>query len=321
MQIALYDTSAGSPNIGDQIIMQSVERELALLFPYAFVSRVPTHDRIGKYGRRLLKSADLIVAGGTNLLFSHWRKYRQWRLTVSDLMAIDRKLVLMGTGWTSYLSSPGFLARQAYKAMLSPVLQHSVRDSYSKSHLATAGITSVINTGCPTLWRLDNEAVSRIATSKGERVITTLTDYRKDPERDTQMLEVLKRNYGQVDLWMQGSRDLDYLKSLGVKDIKPIAPSLAAFDAELAREGTDFVGTRLHAGIRALQHGRRALILSVDNRAREMGRDFGLPVLERSDIAMLEERVSVATPLKLALPHAQIEAWRAQFSKMGNGLG
>jgi polysaccharide pyruvyl transferase WcaK-like protein len=319
VQIALYDTSVGSPNIGDQIIMQSVESELAGLLPYAFVNRIPTHDRIGKHGRRLLRKADLVVAGGTNLLFSSWRRQRQWRLTLRDLAAIDRKLVLMGTGWASYLPPPGFIARKAYESMLSRDLLHSVRDSYSQKQLACAGVSQVLNTGCPTLWRLPEDIASRVPAVIGKRVITTLTDYRPAPEQDARMLETLKRLYPQTLLWMQGRDDLAYFKSLGVDGVGLLRPSLAAFDEALQEDGTDFAGTRLHAGIRALQKGRRALIISVDNRAKEMGRDFGLPVLERTDIASLEARLLAAEPLIIRLPMPEINAWRAQFMAMAAG--
>jgi polysaccharide pyruvyl transferase WcaK-like protein len=319
VQIALYDTSVGSPNIGDQIIMQSVEAELADLLPFAFISRIPTHDRIGKYGRRQLRNADLIVAGGTNLLFSTWRRHRQWRMTLPDLAAIDRKLVLMGTGWTNYLSPPGLFARKAYGAILSRNLIHSVRDSYSQRQLAAAGFLDVLNTACPTLWRLSPDALSKVPVKKGKRVITTLTDYRRDPANDAHMLKTLTQSYSQTLLWMQGRDDLAYFKSLGVEGIGILPPTLAAFDLALQEAETDYAGTRLHAGIRALQKGNRALIVSVDNRAREMGKDFGLPVLERSDIAALEARLHAAEPLRIKLPEAEISAWRGQFKAMAAG--
>jgi polysaccharide pyruvyl transferase WcaK-like protein len=315
MQIALYDTSVGSPNLGDQIIMESVEREVAQLFPYAFISRLPTHDRIGKYGRRELRNADLVIAGGTNLLFSHWRRDRQWKLTLRDIGAIKGRLVLMGTGWTNYQNPPGWLARQAYGGMLSRSLSHSVRDGYSQSHLASAGFSLVLNTGCPTLWSLGEEKKHK-AAGAGRRVITTLTDYRKDAARDKDMLAALLAHYVDVSLWIQGKGDLEYFKSLGVRNVALVPPSLEAFDAELSNNGTDFVGTRLHAGIRALQKGRAALILSVDNRAREMGKDFGLPVLEREHVGELASRLAEPQPVGIKLPTDAIAQWKSQFSEL-----
>lgn len=57
---------------------------------------------------------------------------------------------------------------------------------------------------------------------------------------------------------------------------------MKGFDTVLANEDIDFVGTRLHGGIRALQKKKRSLIIAVDNRAIELGADTGLPVIDRS---------------------------------------
>jgi polysaccharide pyruvyl transferase WcaK-like protein len=320
MQIALYDTSVGSPNLGDQIIMEAVERQVAQLFPDAFVFRLPTHDRIGKYGRRELRDADLVIAGGTNLLFSHWRRQRQWKLVWRDISAISRKLVLMGTGWTNYQSPPDWLARRAYRGLLSNTLIHSVRDGYSQRLLASAGFASLLNTGCPTLWALGEDKAHR-AAGAGRRVITTLTDYRKDPARDREMLGTLLTHYKEVKLWTQGKGDLDYFKTLDVQGISLVSPSLQAFDDELSVEETDFAGTRLHAGIRALQKGCGSLIVSVDNRAREMGGDFGLPVLERGQIEGLTARLANPQPVRVRLPNDAISQWKGQFASYAPGAG
>jgi hypothetical protein len=40
----------------------------------------------------------------------------------------------------------------------------------------------------------------------------------------------------------------------------------------------------LAAGRRALQRGRRSLIVAIDNRAREMSRDFGVPTVGRAEV-------------------------------------
>lgn len=320
MRIALYDTSIGSPNIGDQIIMEAVNAEVESLFPDAFIYRVPTHDRLGKHGRRVLKRSDLVIAGGTNLLFSYWSRLRQWRLGKRDLLAADRKCILMGTGWATYLDAPSLPARLAYRRLLSPTGWHSARDNYSAGHLARAGFQNVLNTGCPTLWRLTPPHLATVPARKAGSVVTTVTDYSKAPEADRRMLEVLKERYRQVFFWPQGMGDLDYLRSLDIDGVSPLHVSLAHFDAILA--GTpdiDYVGTRLHAGIRALQHGRRSLIVSIDNRAREMGADFRLPVIERDGIADLGERIDGDLTPSVTLPWDAIERWRGQFSAPSAG--
>jgi polysaccharide pyruvyl transferase WcaK-like protein len=313
MNIVIFDTAIGSGNLGDQIIMEAVNTEISNLFPDAFIYQVPTHSEIGRYGRKLARQADLVFAGGTNLLFSHWSHSRQWKLDFADLAAIGRKLILMGTGWTDYQSPPDWRARYAYRRLLSPHAMHSLRDSYSVAHLKTCGFRHVANTGCPTLWKLGSPGAP--SNGKAATVIATLTDYRQAPEHDRTLLALLKTNYKRVLVWLQGSGDLDYLRQLDIPGWEPINPSLKAYDAALS-EGSpvDYVGTRLHAGIRAMQKGRRALILSVDNRAREMGRDFDLPVVERGDMAAIEHYLSAWPEPAVKLPVGTIAAWRGQFA-------
>lgn len=318
-RVAIYDTSIGSPNLGDQIIMESVNAEVERLFPGAFVYRIPTHDRLGKYGRRILRKADIVIAGGTNLLFSYWSKLRPWRLGPADLFAAGRKCVLMGTGWSTYLDAPSLPVRLAFRQLLSPTALHAVRDGYSARHLAEANIANVLNTGCPTLWRLTPDRLAAVPGQKGHGVVTTITDYARSPEADRMMLKTLLDSYATVYFWPQGAGDLDYLRALDVAGLTMLRSSLSHFDALLAETpGIDYVGTRLHGGIRALQHGRRSLVVSVDNRAREMGGDFRLPILERDDIAGLAGRIEGGIGLEVALPQEAIARWRGQFSRPGH---
>lgn len=319
MNVVVFDTAIGSGNLGDQIIMESVLGEIQSLFPEAFIYQVPTHSRIGKDGRRFLKKADLIFAGGTNLLFSQWSRNRQWRLEFQDLAAAGAKTVLLGTGWTDYQSPPDWKARYAYRRLLARQTIHSLRDSYSVRHLKSCGFGEAVNTGCPTLWNLSDLSGLHASVGKADAVVTTLTDYRQAPDHDRAMLEILKKRYRRVLIWIQGSNDLDYIRSLDVSGWEVINPSLKAFDAVLSSNPpVDFVGTRLHAGIRALQRKRRALILSVDNRAREMGKDFHLPVIERGDMIALENQLDNWPRLDIKLPHAEINAWRSQFQNSRN---
>lgn len=296
--------------------MESVNAEVERLFPDAFIYRIPTHDRLGKYGRRILRKADVVIAGGTNLLFSYWSKLRPWRLGPLDLLAADRKCILMGTGWSTYLDGPSLPVRLAFRQLLSPTALHAVRDGYSARHLAEADIANVLNTGCPTLWRLTPQHLATVPGPKGESVVTTITDYARSPEADRRMLRTLLDSYATVHFWPQGARDLDYLQALDVAGLSMLRSSLSHFDALLAdTPGIDYVGTRLHAGIRALQHGRRSLVVSVDNRAREMGGDFRLPIIERDDIAGLAGRIEGNIELAVALPQEAIARWRNQFSR------
>ena len=113
--------------------------------------------------------------------------------------------------------------------------------------------------------------------------------------------------------WIQGSSDYEYIKSISDKFIL-VDPHLEEYDKILASDiDLDYVGTRLHAGIRAMQKGRRSIILSIDNRAREMGKDYNLNVIERHDIEMLDEYINKEFTTNVKLKLENINKWKNQF--------
>jgi polysaccharide pyruvyl transferase WcaK-like protein len=77
----------------------------------------------------------------------------------------------------------------------------------------------------------------------------------------------------------------------------------------------DYVGNRLHAGLRALQHGRRSIIVEIDNRAREMAADFGLPTVTRDDFRRLEQMIEDPLEIAIRVPDAEIARWKQQFAE------
>ncbi|MBO5140007.1 MAG: hypothetical protein J6B76_05055, partial [Peptococcaceae bacterium] len=80
--------------------------------------------------------------------------------------------------------------------------------------------------------------------------------------------------------------------------------------------GVDYVGTRLYAGIHALNHKVRSIILAVDNRATEMGRDVNLPVIQRSEIAKtLENKINSEFATDIQIKQDNIESFKAQFRR------
>jgi hypothetical protein len=131
------------------------------------------------------------------------------------------------------------------------------------------------------------------------------------------MVATLIRNYEKVYLWIQGHQDEIYFDSLSSKyteKIIKIAPSLEAYDHFLMNnDDLDFVGTRLHAGIRAMQKGHRTLIIGVDNRAIEMQKDFAINVLRRSNLAELETMINGTLDSTLTLNFEGISQWKRQF--------
>lgn len=78
-------------------------------------------------------------------------------------------------------------------------------------------------------------------------------------------------------------------------------------------EIVDFVGTRLHGGIRALQKNIRTIIIGVDNRALEKKKDFHLPVIDRNEIEDLEYLIQKDYKLDIKLPNDNINKFKKSF--------
>lgn len=313
--LAIFDTSVSSENLGDFLIMEAVNRHLNEIFPAALKLRVPTHEKLTEPSYRLLEATDYRIVGGTNLLSSRMNRYHQWNIGILDAWHLDN-ILLMGVGWWQYQDDPNIYTKYLLKSILHGRLLHSVRDSYTEQKLRDMGMSNVINTSCPTMWELTGEHCGEIPSRQAKNVVCTVTDYRKNREQDARWLERVGQCYEKVYIWPQGSGDRAYLRELELsEDTEILDPTIRAFDRLLASEelSLDYVGTRLHAGIRALQHRRRTIILGVDNRAREMAKDVNLEVVSRDDVRMLENRIREKWDTRITLPLEEITTWKTQF--------
>ncbi|MEI3046520.1 MAG: polysaccharide pyruvyl transferase family protein [Romboutsia timonensis] len=68
-----------------------------------------------------------------------------------------------------------------YSKILSKNYIHSVRDERTKRFVEELGYKA-INTGCPTMWKFNDEFCKEVPTKKSDKVIFTLTDYSHDRE-------------------------------------------------------------------------------------------------------------------------------------------
>lgn len=306
----LFDTSLYSKNSGDQIIMQNCELQLKGLIDIENTLHIPTHKIISN--NAILKGKKKILCG-TNILSCTMRKYGLWKLP-KDLSEFYN-IILMGVGFDSYNMVSDRYTKFLFRYMFSKEGYHSVRDSFSEECLKNLGIDNVLNTGCPTMWNLNKEHCSKIPTKKATNVVCTITDYSKDPVNDKKMLEILLKNYNNVFLWLQGTMDETYLKELGYHEkVKLISSSLKDYDSVLEQKDLDYIGTRLHAGIRALYFFHRSIIISIDNRAESIAKDTGLMIIKREKIdSLLEKNINDEFETVLTLPEDNIRKWKSQF--------
>lgn len=309
--ISLLDTARHSDNLGDQIIMDAVMDAVHESIADANVAHsMATHRYPSPRDYLALRRSRFAVLGGTNALKSHMFVRSNWKVTPVDI-ALMRNVVLLGIGWQQYQGSPDRLTRWFFESVLSRSHLHSVRDSHSLKMLGRC-VPNVVNTSCPTLWALDEAALARVPRRKARKAVFALTHYRPHAN-DLPIYRHLLEHYEEVFFWPQQAEDVPYAASLGMDRMTPIAPELEAYNAVLDHEDVDFVGARLHGGIRALQRGRRALILSVDNRAQEIARDTQLPVMSRESLGDIADWIDHPAPMRLNLPHDAIRAWKAQF--------
>ena len=314
MSIALFDPSIASGNLGDQIILDAVRKELTDLLPQEQIITLPTQEVISYISIQRAMQARYRLVGGTNLLSSRMRQYKQWQITLLQSFRLH-DVTLMGVGWWQYQEQPDLYTSTILRNLLSRHKLHSVRDEYTRKKLNSIGIDNVLNTGCPTMWQLTPEHCSRVSSSKADAVVLTLTDYHPDPTNDIRLIDVLRNNYTTVYFWPQGSGDIYYLRTLNQDGLKVLRPSLKAYD-ELLRDAAslDFVGTRLHGGVRAMQYLRRALILAVDNRAKEISADTGLQIAARDDLAAIHQWISHPSKTSISMNTKAISDWKSQFS-------
>ena len=321
-KIFLFEPCIGSENVGDHIIVDSIKHEMHELFSPSFCIELPTHTPLSNRYMYFLGKSNYKFILGSNLIVGDLNPIihlKQWNLTPLTLPNI-KNAILIGVGAQQYNQKFTFLTKISYKWLFKGNTLHSVRDSYTEKLLKNIGIDNVINTGCPTMWSLTPTLCTLIPSKKAKEAVLTLTDYKPNPERDNHIIEVLKQDYSKVFFWPQGHRDYSYFKTLKkTNEIEIINPHLSDYDNFLKKHEVDFIGTRLHGGIRALQHKRRSIIIGIDNRATELNRDFNLPVVNQENISNLSKIINSNFKTEIILPKTNIQTFLSQFNINYNG--
>lgn len=323
--IAIFDTALGTSNVGDEVILDAINRNMRDVFDAHFSLRLATHvnnfsmkqmlHRNGKI--RYFQEADWKFVCGTNLIAQTrlGKINSQWQLYPSNL-SVYKNCILIGAGTTEQTEKLDAYAKYLYGKVLSKQYIHSVRDELTKRIVESLGCKA-INTGCPTLWELTPEHCRKIPAGKADRCILSVSGYKpqQDVKRDGAMIDILRRNYGTLWAWIQTTDDEKYLDSLGGQDIGRVY-SLGMF-RDLLREGNvDYVGTRLHGGVFAMQNFARSLIVSIDHRAEGFHETNNLPIIRREEVPeLLEERIRSPFATEMVIDSEAIAAFKSQFVK------
>jgi len=317
LDIGIINPAIGTSNLGDLIIYESIMKELRCHYPDDLFTNYPSQFHTAYDLKKMMAEKDYLFVSGTNLLSSNMDRQYQWKVNSGHKRFLANKVILCGVGWWQYQKKPNRYTRDLYKKLFNSDHLHSVRDSYTKNMLKSIGIHNVVNTTCPTLWGLTPDLCSQIPTEKSPSVVTTLTFYKAAPDLDKRMLDILVDKYEKVYLWVQGLEDVKYLKEIfpQFNKIHLIPPTIEAYDNILNDPTVEYVGTRLHAGARSLQKGVRTLILAVDNRAIEIGKDINLNVIKRGNFEQMVTFIDNSYKTNINLPSENIAMWQQNLPK------
>lgn len=321
-KIVMFDTSYGTQNVGDFIINEAINRQLDELLNKNFIVRYSTHTPIQKFFQNFRKnfissfcqSADLKFLCGTNIFTYNLLHFNpNFNINPMDIKNY-KNVISVGCGMTPAARKVNPYTKFIYKRILSKDYIHSTRDEKTKELLTSLGVNA-INTGCPTMWSLTPEHCRQITKKKSNKVIFTLTDYKAERISDQKLIDILISNYEQVYFWVQGSDDLEYFNSFKNTDsIEIVNPNLESYRQLLTCGDIDYVGTRLHAGIFAMQHLVRSIIIIVDNRARDIKENYNIPTIEREEIGEnLEMMINSDFITDVKINQENIDLWKKQF--------
>ena len=316
----LLDTSVASQNKGDEIIMECVRKELGFILLDNFEYTLPTHVspfhwyQVWRNSLRLQSYANCKYkfVGGSNILVKNLlTHYPQWNINIFNYQPL-KGCVLVGVG-AGAGDKTNVYTRHIYKKMLSHIFYHSVRDERSRKYVESLGLKA-INTGCVTMWALTPEFCRNIPTSKADKVVFTLTASSRYDERDQKLIDTLTTHYSEVFFWPQGIDDYKYFHRFNrIDGIKVLQATKLAYDEFLTNNDTDYVGTRLHGGVYAMRHGRRSIIIAIDERAREIHKVNNLNCIDIDDISQLANYISSEINTSVKMDFDKINTWKEQF--------
>ncbi len=322
--ILLLDTSVASQNKGDDIIMECTRSELSFLLKNNFEYTLPTHVspfhwyQVWRNSNRLrsYSECELKFIGGSNILCKNLlTHYPQWNINWFNCKPLVGSIgVGVGAGAGDHSN---WYTRKMYQRVLSHDFYHSVRDERTKDYVEGLGLKA-INTGCVTMWMFTPDFCKTIPSKKSQRVVFTLTVRSDLRESDQFLIDTLVDNYEEVYFWPQGFYDYDYFNSFkNIERVQVLQASKAAYDNFLTNNDTDYVGTRLHGGVYAMRHGRRAIIIAIDERAREINMVNHLNCIDVNEINRLNEMINSEFETRVVMDFEAINRWKSQFEKLG----
>lgn len=317
--ILLLDTSVGSLNKGDDIIMKCVKYQLLGITNNRFTLTLPTHVspfhwyQVARRSNRvqIYSEAKYKFVGGSNLLTMNMlTHFPQWNINLFNYHPLKGSILVgVGAGKGNKVNT---YTKILYSKVLSHKYIHSVRDERTKVILEDMGFKA-INTGCASLWLLTPEFCKDIPTNKSDDVVFTLTHHSREIEKDQFLINILNKNYKNIYFWVQDAKDLKYFRNFkNTEDINIVPPSVEEYEKILNKK-IDYIGTRLHGGIFAMRNKKRSIIISIDERAQGMAETYNINTIHRDNFDHLENMINSEIITNVNVNYEMVNKWLNQF--------
>lgn len=303
--IAVADTSIASDNLGDQVIMMALERELRPVLADRATLVVPTHSPLGYRGRRILDAVDICLVGGTNLLPARPGPRQLWRLPPQP--SRRRKFVLVGCGFDR---TPTRSAAAYLRSVLHPNAVHSCRDAITQQYLLGMGMRAEL-TGCVTTWSTSNDAITSAERRQlsSSAVLITNSSLRSSAAEEN-ILNAASETYDSVSVWLQAPRDLTQLDHPRLRAAPVVSGGPSSLVDHLRRTGADVVTTRLHAALLSQRTGARSTLFALDDRVARTCDAVGASYHpEPASVAAAAEAIRTS-PRTFRPRTSEIDRWR-----------
>lgn len=112
--VSVIDTSVNNYNLGNLIIMDSINNIFDEIFSNDFIFKIQASENHGKTAVRNLLKSDLVFFGGTNALTSNINKEKYIGFSLNNLLRFNT-LILLGVGWWQYQKKTKFLLKIFFK--------------------------------------------------------------------------------------------------------------------------------------------------------------------------------------------------------------
>lgn len=165
------------------------------------------------------------------------------------------------------------------------------------------------------MWSLTPDVCEKIPVKKARNVIVTLSGYtdQQNPTQDQKMISILEREYERIYFFAQTSVDMEYFHSLRRTKEATVIYSLKNYRLLCENADVDYVGTRLHGGIYAMQHGVRTLIVEIDHRARGFRELNHINTVKRDKMDELSDLLNGTIKTEIILKERGIKEFLSQF--------